>query len=425
MRIRKKISEISWLYLQQFSSSAFPFFATILITKKFGLEVLGSFGILQAPVFIALPFVMYSFDKEYFHKAVIANSDNNFAKKMRKISDLYYGCLQFRLIASSLSTFLIFIYNFLFTKDLYICFVGLILSLELFTFSFQQLWFANSLKKNELLAFTNLFGRTISLIMLAQLNKSNLNLLMFIAICYAVPAFILSLINHYSSIKIYKLENNYTRIPYNNFYYDLKYGVTIFMLNLQVYLYKDSAPIIMRIISLPDISVGLYLFVERIYQSIHTLLRPLRTFLSRVLIRSYTKFEKSYHKSLSYKYSLVTFFVTSIISIVGFYLIPNLVFSFFEISDKRLFLELLGIFLICLPLATFNGFWSGPASTYNKLQNKLFFSNFLATFIYFGLIFLIPNKVIDIVILTIIYLLTEFVFSILVLKIISKNNNYI
>lgn len=376
----KSTSELLLLYAQQIAVSGFPFVSYLAISFRFGSSILGEFSQALAFAYLAQPVLVYSFDVNYFQAV------NN-----KNIGVLTLSALSYRLfIAVSSLCILLFIAPTLSLIPLGASLVACILSLELVSISFQQTWLHNALSMNLEPTLTLISARLISLALYFTISSEETSrLLLELAIAWAFPSLTASTVlflNTKLQLKI-KIRSISMHAVINETLTELKNGCYLFAMNMQVFLIKDTSPMILGFLDIAPSLIGTYALAEKTVQGFVTLSRPWRILLSK---RFSTQWNSVIHHDYRAKRKLVNSFYANM-TLIGVvfsllsYLVSRVALCEFHLSCTTQ----ISLILSCsLGVSVANGFWCGAPSRLLHSQSYFFFFSVLSSVVYISIILL-------------------------------------
>jgi len=366
--------ELGLLYAQQAAISGFPIVSFLIISYRFGPSLLGEFSQVLAFAYLAQPILVYSFDVNYFQ---IVNDEN--------IEALSLSALSYRLAITTCSCcFLLFIAPKLNLIPLGAAATAAILTLELASISFQQIWLHNAMNMNVEPTIMMVFARLTSTLLYFMVpSESTYLVLLRLAVAWTAPSLTASLILYLhtkSRLKL-RVRSLPKRIVREQLITELKTGSSLFAMNMQVYLIKDTSPMVLGFLGVDSKLIGMYALVEKLTQGFVTLSRPYRILLSKRLSNQIGPINQ--YKNIKCREIIGSYFhrllLTGLVLGLISYLALQLMLWQFNLAGSS---SLNLIFSLSLMFSIANGFWCGSPSKLFSAQSYFFFYSVVASLVY-------------------------------------------
>ena len=361
----KSIIELGLLYAQQAAVSGFPIVSFLIISYRFGPSVLGEFSQVLAFAYLAQPILVYSFDVNYFQ---VVNKSN--------IGVLSLSALLYRLaIAACACFFMLLIAPKLNLIPIAAAPAAGILTLELASISFQQIWLHNAISMNKEPTIMLVFARLISTFLFFTVPLETTYLILLrLAVAWTVPSLTASVMLYFhtkSKLKL-RIRSLPKHILREQLFNELKMGSSLFAMNTQVFLIKDTSPMALGFLGVDSSLIGMYSLAEKVTQGFVTLSRPYRILLSRRLSNQLST--SSQHRIFGSNETIGKFFRHLLLTGLIFGLVSYLALQLTLCqSILGCFSWLSLIFSASLVFSIANGFWCGPPSKLFSSQSYFFF----------------------------------------------------
>lgn len=412
--------EICVLYAQQIVISGFPVASLILIAFRFGPSLLGEFSQILAFSSLAQPLLVYSFDINYFQLALEKNQSD--------VKLLSISALAFRLTITVFSCIFLLIiapqFHFIPQRA---TFPAIILSLELASAAFQQIWLHNALNTNKELTAVMVCARLTSTALYFSISfTETYEVLQKLAIAWAAPSLVASIILYFDT-KV-KLSLQFRAMPMalvkKELMREVREGSSLFAQNMQIFIIKGTSPLVLGFLGVNSSIIGLYAIAEKVIQSFVTLSRPYRIILSKQLTISLQNcpnddIPHSRHTIQRYFRNIVL--VGFACSLVSFVALRIFLCGFYHSCDNWLNL----IFSLSLVFSIANGFWCGSPSKLFGSQGQFLIFSIAAALVYILFLMFLLLKIItpSIVYLATGYLLSELALFCLIFTYLKSDTN--
>lgn len=375
--VNRAINEFALLTAQQLAISSFPTLVLAIIGFKYGVSSLGELAKIISCAYITLPFVVYSFDINFFQKAIHDQSRYS-------LSLLSASSILFRLIVCIMALCFIYLSPTLNLIPKSSVVPAQIIAVDLFSYTLQQSWLKNALSQNISLA-VGLACAKIASICGLLISDQTFNIT-HVAYWWSLPSFAVSIGLYLHTFKQLNLYVPTLNLLWNEILAEISVGKYLMLMSAQVYIFKDSTPSLLSLCGFNDLQVGVYTIAEKTIQTLITLSRPYRTLLSRNFLAA-AKSNRIKHRShvrlIISAFSKKLIYPPLLISLVTF---CSAIFSAMCIQNTEKNTALLIALLVTsTPFAIYNGFWSGPPSSFFKSQ-KAFFAFASASSLFFLII---------------------------------------
>ena len=212
---------------------------------------------------------------------------------------------------------------------------------------------------------------------------SNHQILPKLGIAWSLPSLVASIILYFNTKS--RLKFKFRSIPksviINQIINELRAGFFLFATNVQIWLIKDTSPMLLGLLGVETKLIGVYSLFEKTTQAFVTISRPYRLLVSKRLSSQFSEIvldERIKITRIIAKYFKNIFMVAlllSLISLFALWLMNNLL----NLNSSP---TLALIFSFSLLFSVVNGFWAGPPSKLFSVQSEFFIYHLVASIVF-------------------------------------------